>query len=132
MYQFLDGIWQDIKLVMKWGKGDEAFSRENLITAWRFVMSDLYGDYGDNRSITELLNIKYGINDMDMNTYIDRIKSDSTGLFTHFWDTGFRFASRPDYYNRMTIFIAQMLADGSIKIKNGKISEDSAHYIKNG
>ena len=130
MYQFLDGVWQDIKLVMKWGKGDEAFSRENLTTAWKFVMSDLYGDYGDNRSITELLNIKYGINDMDMNTYIDRIKSDSTGLFTHFWDTGFRFASRPDYYNRMTIFIAQMLADGSIKIKNGKISEDSAHEDK--
>jgi hypothetical protein len=74
--------------------------------AWKFVMADLFGNYGDNRSVTELLNMKYGINDMDMNTYIDRIKSDNTGLLTHFWDTGFRFSSRPDYYNRMTIFIS--------------------------
>jgi len=64
---------------------------------------------------------------MDMNTYIDRIKSDNTGLFTHFWDTGFRFASRPDYYNRMTIFLAQMKNDGSFEahsIKNGKLIYD--------
>lgn len=131
-YQFLDGIWQDIKLFIKQPDGTLAFTKENLTTAWKFVMGDLFGAYGDDRSITELLNIKYGINDMDMNTYIDRIKSDNTGLFTHFWDTGFRFSSRPDYYNRMTIFIAQAMADGSIKIKNGKISEDSAHQIKNG
>jgi len=69
-------------------------------------MGDLFGAYGDDRSITELVNIKYGINDMDMNTYIDRIKSDSTGLFTHFCDTGFRFASRRVYFNRMTILIS--------------------------
>jgi hypothetical protein len=64
---------------------------------------------------------------MDMNTYIDRIKSDNTGLFTHFWDTGFRFASRPDYYNRMTIFLAQMKNDGSFEahsIKDGKLIYD--------
>lgn len=127
MYQFLDGIWQDIKLFVKQPDGTMAFTKENLTWAWKFVMGDLFGNYGDNRSITELLNMKYGINDMDMNTYIDRIKSDSTGLFTHFWDTGFRFASRPDYYNRMTIFIAQMRADGSFEahsIKNGQLVYD--------
>ena len=126
-YQFLDGIWQDIKLFIKQPDGTMAFTKENLTWAWKFVMGDLFGDYGDNRSITELLNIKYGINDMDMNTYIDRIKSDNTGLFTHFWDTGFRFASRPDYYNRMTIFIAQMRADGSFEahsVKDGKLIYD--------
>ena len=131
-YQFLDGIWQDIKLYIKYNDRDEAFTKDNLIQSWKFVMGDLFGNYGDNRSITELLNMQYGINDMDMNTYIDRIKSDNTGLFTHFWDTGFRFSSRPDYYNRMTIFISQALSDGSIKMKDGKISEDSAYQIKKG
>jgi hypothetical protein len=104
-----------------------AFTKENLTWSWKFVMGDLFGNYGDNRSITELLNMKYGINDMDMNTYIDRIKSDNTGLMTHFWDTGFRFSSRPDYYNRMTIFIAQMRADGAFEahsVKNGKLVYD--------
>lgn len=119
-YQFLDGIWQDIKLVIKY----KEFTRENLFWAWKFVMSDLFTKYGDKKSLPELLNQQYGINDMDMNTYIDRIKSDNTGLFTHFWDTGFRFASRPDYYNRMTIFLAQMKNDGSFEahsVKNNKL-----------
>jgi hypothetical protein len=40
---------------------------------------------------------------MDMNTYIDKIKSDQGGVWniTNFL---FKFASRPDYYNRLTIF----------------------------
>ncbi len=122
-YQFLDGIWQDIKLIVKYPE----FTKENLFWAWKYVMGDLFTKHGDEKSIPELLNMQYGINDMDMNTYIDRIKSDNTGLFTHFWDTGFRFASRPDYYNRMTIFLAQMKNDGSFEahsIKDGKLIYD--------
>jgi hypothetical protein len=59
---------------------------------------------------------------MDANSYIDRIKTDNTGLLYHFWNVGFRFASRPDYYNRMTIFGAQMRGDGCFE----------AHSIVNG
>jgi hypothetical protein len=40
---------------------------------------------------------------MDMNSYVEKIHSDNVGLF-NFWNVGFRFASRPDYYNRMTLF----------------------------
>lgn len=61
---------------------------------------------------------------MDANSYIDRIKTDNTGLLYHFWNVGFRFASRPDYYNRMTIFYAQMYKDGSLdahKMVDGKL-----------
>lgn len=122
-YQFLDGIWQDIKLTIKYPE----FTKEDLFWAWKTTMGDLFTKFGDKRSITELLNIQYGINDMDMNTFIEKIKSDNTGIFTHFWDTGFRFSSRPDYYNRMTIFLAQMKNDGSYKahsMKDGKLVYD--------
>ena len=77
----------------------------------------------------ELLNQQYGFNDMDSNSYIDRIKTDNTGLLYHFWNVGFRFASRPDYYNRMTIFYAQMQKDGSLdahKIVDGRLIYDWA------
>lgn len=113
MYQFIDGIWKDIMLFTKDYKGDmgNIFTKDNLISAWKFAMKDL-GHFGDKLSLQQSLNMQYGMNDMDMNVFIDRVKSDNTGLFTHFWDTGFRFASRPDYYNRMTIFVAQMKADG--------------------
>lgn len=110
-YQFIDGLWKDIMLFIKQPDGTLAFSKENLTAAWKFAMSDLF-HIGDKLSLQQTLNMQYGMNDMDMNVFIDRIKTDNTGLFTHFWDTGFRFASRPDYYNRMTIFVAQMKADG--------------------
>jgi hypothetical protein len=42
---------------------------------------------------------------MDINTLTSRMSSDNVGVW-NFWDVGFRFASRPDYYNRMTIFTA--------------------------
>ena len=113
MYQFIDGLWKDITLFIKDYKGGLGgqFTKENLVSAWKFAMQDL-GHFGDKLSLQESLNIQYGMNDMDMNVFIDRVKTDNTGLFTHFWDTGFRFASRPDYYNRMTIFVAQMKHDG--------------------
>lgn len=40
---------------------------------------------------------------MDMNTYIDRISTAKRG-FWNFENWMFKFASRPDFYNRMTIF----------------------------
>jgi hypothetical protein len=46
------------------------------------------------------------------------MSSDNVGVW-NFWDVGFRFASRPDYYNRMTIFTAQMRGDGCFE----------AHYV---
>jgi hypothetical protein len=40
------------------------------------------------------------------------------------YDIAFKFTSRPDYYNRMTILVAQMIHDGTwdaYEIKNGKL-----------
>lgn len=50
---------------------------------------------------------------MDMNTYIDRISSAKKG-FWNFENLLFKFASRPDFYNRMTIFTSQMMGDGCL------------------
>jgi len=51
-----------------------------------------------------LLNEFYGMNDMDMNTYADKIKSDRYGIF-NFTNLAFHTVGRPDFYNRMTIFV---------------------------
>ena len=69
---------------------------------------------GDSISLGEALNNVYGLNDRDINVFTDRINSDTAGIY-NFWSLGFRFSSRPDYYNRMTIFGAQMRKDGSFK-----------------
>jgi len=52
-YQFLDGIWQDIKLIVKYPE----FTKENLFWAWKYVMGDLFTKHGDEKSIPELLNM---------------------------------------------------------------------------
>ena len=52
---------------------------------------------------------------MDMNTYIDRITSGRHGFIWNFERFMFKFASRPDYYNRMAIMLCQMMEDGSLE-----------------
>ena len=49
-----------------------------------------------------------------MNTYVDRISSGRKGLW-NIENWMFKFASRPDFYNRMTIFTAQMMGDGCLE-----------------
>lgn len=59
---------------------------------------------------------------MDMNTYINKIKPNQFGFF-NFGNMMFHFASRPDYYNRMTIFGAHMMADGCFEAH-----DEEGHY----
>lgn len=132
LYQFIDGLWKDIMVFVKFNNLDVTFTAQNLRDAWTFVITNDIFHLGQEKTFCQLLNEKYGFNDMDMNSYIDRIKSDNTGLINHFWDTGFRFASRPDYYNRMTLFLAQAMSDGVIKIKGNKVTADSAYQLKDG
>lgn len=125
-YQLLDGMWKDVSLIMRKPDGQDSFTFKNMKDAYMFAMGDLF-KHGNGKSKCELLNELYGLNDMDMNTYIDRIKSDNHG-FWNFWSSlAFKFASRPDFYNRMTIFGAQMRGDGcwdAYSAKDGKLIYD--------
>lgn len=124
LYQSLDGLWKDVMLVIQYGD-KEAFSKENFTSAAAWVYKDLF-HFGDSRTLGQMLNELYGVNDMDINTLADHYSNDNAGIF-NFWSLGFRFASRPDYYNRMTIFGAQMKADGCFdahKIVDGKLVYD--------
>lgn len=109
LYQVLDGIWKDASLIFKKPDGNMSFTKENMTDSF----FDVYKDIAQkkSRSVIALLNQQYGINDMDMNVYVDRINP-TTGSLD---DILFKFASRPDYYNRMTMFTAQMRGDGCYK-----------------
>ena len=52
--------------------GKDSFTFNHFIKALKLVYSDL-SQYSDKPTICSALNELYGINDMDMNTYIDRI-----------------------------------------------------------
>lgn len=117
LYQMIDGLWKDIMLIRQRPDvdipDDSAFTRQNMLDSAMWILDDIK-HFGDTQSLGEALNRLYGINDMDINTYADRLNTDNAGIF-NFWSVGFRFSSRPDYYNRMTIFGAQMRKDGSFE-----------------
>ena len=124
-YQMIDGLWKDISLVIRKPDGSTSFTKENMKNSFKFVAKDML-HFGNKSTLCEWINMLYGINDMDMNTYANKIKSDQVGIW-NFWSLAFRCASRPDFYNRMAIFGAQMRGDGcwdAHSVVNGKLVYD--------
>ena len=121
LYQILDGIWKDCSLIWRnvYG-GNVPYTKENMKDAFFTVYKDLFTD---KKSVAALINQIYAVNDMDMNVYINRVKSDQKD----FDNLLFKFASRPDFYNRMTMIVARMMYDGSYnahKSVDGKLIYD--------
>ena len=127
IYQGLQAVWQDIGLIIRKPDGSQAFTWHNFLQAFKYVYKDLF-HYSDTPTKCQLINELMGVNDMDMNSYTDRIKSDKTG-FLNIYNLAYKFSSRPDYYNRMSIIVAKMIADGSwdaYSVVNGKLVYDQS------
>ena len=125
LYQPLQGLWQDISLMIRKPDGKDSFTFKHFKNAIKLVYSDLLNFTG-KPTLCSLLNEQYALNDMDINMYIDRITKTKKGIWN--WDNMlFKFASRPDFYNRMSIFVSQMQGDGCLEahsVKDGKLIYD--------
>ena len=124
-YQPLQGLWQDISLIIRKPDGTNSFTFNHFSKAIKIVYGDLL-TFSDKPTLCSALNELYGINDMDMNNYVDRISSAKKGIW-NMTNLMFKFASRPDYYNRMSIFVSQMMGDGCLeahKIVDNKLVYD--------
>ncbi len=129
-YQAISGIWNTIRLVItkpdimeKHGKS--AFTFSNVKSAFFSAYRDLFV-FGNKPTKNSLINELYALNDMDMNTYVEKCKQDQYGLY-NFNNVALRFSQRPDFYNRLTIFGAQMRRDGSWEahsVVDGKLVYD--------
>lgn len=111
VYQPLQGLFNNTTLVTKRVLGDKSFGFKEFEEGFKIAYADILDD---RRSKLSILNQIFGINDMDMNDYVNKA-NDHKDIVTI---SGMRkvmmvFASRPDYYNRMTIFTAQMIKDGT-------------------
>lgn len=111
-YQSLEGIWKDAKLIITKPDGTETFSLKNMQRAAKTVYKELF-HYNDRASVATAINAQYGINDMDNVAFADNNSSNNHGIYNFFGKFAYKFSSRPDFYNRMTIFAAQMMEDGS-------------------
>lgn len=125
-YQMLQGFWTDIKIIIQnLGMEDSPFTWENFLFAGKQLFKDFF-KLGNKPTKCSLINEYFGFNDMDMNVYADKIKSDQYGIF-NISNIAFHGASRPDFYNRMLLFVAQMKQDGAWEAyseKDGKLVYD--------
>ena len=110
-YQPLQGFWQTISLIARKPDGTHAFSFKNVFKAYRLILADLV-NFSGKPTIISRLNELYGINDMDMNQFVERVLKNKKGIW-NMDNLMMKFSNRPDYYNRMLIFVTQMLEDGS-------------------
>lgn len=114
-YQFPDGLWKDIALVIRKPGENNVFTKKNFTDSYWWIMQDTYKGQD---TVGNGLNKMYGVNDMDADILPERLSHAEN----KFMKWAFMMASRPDYYNRMTIFGAQMRGDGCF----------DAHYMKDG
>lgn len=112
-YQALQGLWQDISLMIRKPDGSNAFTFSNFKRSLKIAYSDLF-NFSGNPTLCSRLNELYALNDMDMNNYIDRITKNRKGVY-NFDNMLYKFSARPDYYNRLTIFLSQMQGDGCLE-----------------
>lgn len=122
LYQSIQGLWQDISLIIRKPDGTHAFTMKNMLDSAKEVYKDLF-HYHTEPTKCQLINEWLGINDMDMNLYADRMRNDQYNKY-NFTNFAFKFASRPDFYNRMTIVVAKMKADGiwdALEVKDGQL-----------
>lgn len=125
IYQPLQGLWNDIRLMITQPDGKESFTFNNFKTALGIVYSDLL-NFSGKPTLCSLFNQTYGLNDMDMNQYAERLSKGKKGIF-NFENFAMKFSSRPDYYNRLSIFTSRMIADGCYdahSIKDGMLHYD--------
>lgn len=109
--ELLTGMFTNISRAMFNSYGGETFSLQEYMKAFSIVAMDV-PNFIMNITKIELLNEYYRFSNMSINEIPEQITSNKTGIFAF----GNRFMSwslvAPDYFNRMTMFIAQMIHDG--------------------
>jgi|GEM_PF-2638637 len=86
---------------------EEEYKRAELIVAASQLKTSI------ESSLVDQLNILYGVNDMDIDQYVENMKYSKNYSIFNFSRFAFYTTSRPDFYNRMTIFIARLIHEGA-------------------
>ena len=128
-YQSVEGIWKGAKLIIVKPDGKETFSLQNMRKAMGIVYQEMF-EFGKVPTVIQAVNSIYGINDMDSQQFAQNNSSNKHGIFNFFDRIAYHFSSRPDFYNRMSIFTAQMLQDGSYEAHSVDANGDLIYDMK--
>ncbi len=118
------GIWNSTTKARS--KLGFSFDQSHLAKAYGYMIGDVK-DFVKEITLIEELNVFTGMANMDVHRIVDELKSNKNGLFNFKSRYMFWFARSPDYFNRMTLFIAQAIKDGvwdALSLKDGQLDYD--------
>lgn len=123
------GFFTNISRAAFGAYGAETFTMAEYLKAWGIVTGDI-PNFIQNVTKIELLNEMYGLSNMSINEIPAQATSNKTGIFALMNRFSTWSLTAPDYFNRMTMFIAQMLHDGTWDAHKLVKDEDGALVLK--
>ena len=110
--ELIMGFFQNIKSAALKSYGKESFTMKDYMKAFGILSGDVPG-FITNVTKIELLNEFYRMSNMTITEIPQQVTTNKTGVFAMFNRFMSWSLTAPDYFNRMSIFVAQMLHDGT-------------------
>jgi len=133
--EFFTGWGNNITRAMANKFDSSAFGGSKLLQASALVFGDVNTNKlsYENVSLGDSLNEMFRISDMNLKELVHKVQTTSSGLTKFGSHYAYWFQSFPTYTNRMTMFVAQMIHDGIIKVNAlGKPSTESSIQMIDG
>lgn len=119
--------------------GEQQFGFNHLLSAYEKLFT-VDKQFSQEFNLIDKLNTTYGIANMDVNMLAQKLQTDRRGIFRGLGRLMYASNTLPDFYNRLSLFLAKMIADGSYeahKLVDGKLVYDPrddkrfSHYFAN-
>lgn len=111
----LESLWKTPSKIMgKFFGGKEVFT----FSDWTKAVGILIGDtpnFMNGISLVEELNRVFGMQNMDSNRIAQELMTNKSGLLNALDRLQFWTSTAPDYFNRMSMLLAQMIHDGCLE-----------------
>lgn len=118
MKELIAGTFKNYSFAYSQIWGDQSFKVEHMNKAYLKILFNK-NQTGVEFGINQNFNLLYGIANMDVNNVVKKSKVDRRGLLKFFSEHLYWLNNAGDYMNRLTVFIAMTIKDGSY----------DAHYI---
>lgn len=123
------GLFRGASIAMTQFFGKDQFTFQEYMSALKTVFTPSKLDSEEFNQV-QAVNAFYGFANMDLNSYTHKVKTNRwPSLFTGIGPIMYSMNTMPDYFNRLSLFIAKMNHDGSYKAhsqdENGRLIYDA-------
>lgn len=127
--EVLMGFFKNISIAATGLYGEETFTIGDYMKAWGIMAADV-PQFIMNVTKIEMINEFYGMGNMSISEIPEQTTSNKTGVFALFSRWMSWSLTAPDYWNRMSMFIAQMMHDGTWEAHTVEEDSDGVKRLK--